>query len=164
MADVMGVDASSTRLAAVFLHGSEITTNTLHLPSDIAEACAIASQWMAEAIEDRQPRLVAVEAPFMHRAHPSGSVPMAQVNGAVLAGAARSRVVSVTPSRWKKQVLGNGSAKKEVIEQWVKANYPLAHQSFLESGKLCQDLCDALCIALHGLHVLELRDRMLVRK
>jgi Holliday junction resolvasome RuvABC endonuclease subunit len=159
---IMGVDASSTRLAMVVLKGDRAYTEIKTLPSDVAEACWTASAWLKVQLEEYSPSLIVVEAPFFHRLHPSGSVPMSQVNGALLAGTEGYRVISVQPSHWKKSVLGVGNANKEAIGQWVKQNHTLMFET-LDPMKYREDLIDAFCIALHGRKVLESRAKLLHR-
>lgn len=160
---VIGVDASSTRLAAVVLDGSMLHTSTLKLPGDIDKACQKALEWIKEVTTDHSPRLVALEAPFIHRLHPTGSIGLAQVNGALLAGLDKQVTISVQPSHWKKSILGVGNANKDLINEWVTANHPKMMEVFA-AQKYTQDLTDAFCVALHGMHVLELRDKMLLTR
>jgi Holliday junction resolvasome RuvABC endonuclease subunit len=164
MVAVIGVDASSTRLAAVVLDGKMLHTEHKKLPGDIDRACQEAHGWMEEVCAEYAPRLVAVEAPFFHHRHPQGSVGMVQVNGALLA-ALKDRVsLSVQPSRWKRQVCGVGNATKDQIVAWLKSNHPIVLEAFSLGGKIDQDLCDAFCVALYGLNVLEIRAKLLVRR
>lgn len=48
---IMGVDASSTRLAMVVLKGDRAYTEIKTLPSDVAEACWTASAWLKVQLE-----------------------------------------------------------------------------------------------------------------
>lgn len=65
---------------------------------------------------------------------------------------------SVPPTSWKKSVVGNGRATKLEVLQWIKDNGPcislldILNLSLTKSRDVpcpCQDISDAMCIALH---------------
>lgn len=83
------------------------------------------------------------------------SLSIAMMEGAVLSRLGQdyraSDVALVHVSKWKKGVLNNGGANKEMIKMWVKEHYPTY-------ASLCgddQDCYDACCIALFGCSVVE---------
>lgn len=161
---VVGVDASSSRLVAVALVGTELRVSTRKLSSDVTTSCQEAYGWMHTVLSEYTPVLVAVEAPFVHRLHPTGSVGLAQVNGALLAALGGYSSISVSPTHWKKTVVGSGKVDKQGIEYWVRAQHPEVVDDLVIGDRLDQDRLDAFCIALHAVHVLEIRDRLLVTR
>jgi hypothetical protein len=60
---------------------------------------------------------VVVEAPFIHRAHPSGSVPIIKLHGLVewLCHHEQVRYTTVAPSQLKKWATGSGKADKNLM-------------------------------------------------
>lgn len=75
--------------------------------------------WWRRTIYDfmlphRRTRLV-VEAPFLHAAHPSGSIPLIELHGVIRCMAADQDLdyVTVPPTRLKKEMTGSGRATKD---------------------------------------------------
>ncbi len=64
---------------------------------------------------------------------------------ALAANRAGSSVLEVPPGSWKKELIGNGSASKEVITAWLEAE----HGAFLP-GATSQDVRDAACLAIYA--------------
>lgn len=78
------------------------------------------------------------------------SIQLAQTMGAVLSALVSYPVYQVNVGTWKKEVLGNGSSKKDQVRAWLEANYP----AYAVSCDGDQDSYDATCIALYGQGVL----------
>lgn len=70
---------------------------------------------------------------------------LAQTCGAIL-GASKADAYVVPVSSWKKAVIGNGSASKELVAAWLAEHRPQLHDYC--NGN--QNLMDAACIALYG--------------
>lgn len=80
------------------------------------------------------------------------SLQVAQTAGAVMAGLGgilpiRSYYVEV--KKWKKELIDNGNAGKEVVAQWLLMKHP-AYAALCGSN---QDRIDATCIGLYGVRV-----------
>jgi Holliday junction resolvasome RuvABC endonuclease subunit len=73
---------------------------------------------------------------------------LAQVSAAVAVGAiqAHAVVVFVPVSSWKKEVIGNGGASKELIAAWLSQ----VHPTYYAQCDQDQNRIDATCIALYG--------------
>jgi Holliday junction resolvasome RuvABC endonuclease subunit len=102
--------------------------------------------------------LVFIEEPLIGRGV-RASLQVAQTSGAVLAGLAeipwgsKGRECHLVPvGTWKKDVIGNGSANKEMVSLWLKSSHP----SYAVQCADNQDRIDAICIGLYGV---QLRDR-----
>ncbi len=163
MTTVVAIDPSSRKLAAVVSKiGKEpsVETHTRKLPQDKPTACLLAFEW-ARSLVDMQEEsdvCVFVEMPVMGRGGPGSTIPQAQINGALLAGAqmANAEVLPVNNARAKKTVIGRGNATKDDIKQWVKAAWPVLYARI---GK-DQDLCDSAMIYVYGKGVVERRNKI----
>lgn len=95
------------------------------------------------------------ERPFP-RTHGKGANPRTAVGQALSLGALAThlpgRLTAHEPRIWKKELLGNGNAGKDVIRTWLTT-----HRPALAAAAGSQDLCDAFCIATHGLEVVAAR-------
>lgn len=166
-ATVIGIDPSSRKLAAVYCElGSEpdVEHRTEKLPQDKPVACLTAYEWVRTLVLTRpiQPVYVAIELPVLGRGGPGSTIPQAQINGALLAGAqsAGATVILVNNARAKKEVIGKGNASKDDIRKWVKTAWPRLYSDI----KTDQDLCDSTMIYVYGRNTVELRDRIAKRK
>lgn len=153
-ATVVGVDPSSRKLAAIIsVIGDEIhaESDTRALPQDKPVACLTAYEWMRDLIEthrDAGPVHVYIESPVLGRGGPGSTIPQAMINGSLQAGAqqAGATVVSVNNSHCKKVVIGNGSASKDEITNWIATVWPELHDR-IEGD---QDLHDSAMIYIYG--------------
>jgi Holliday junction resolvasome RuvABC endonuclease subunit len=151
---VIGVDPSSRKLAAVVsIIGQEIDAQpvTRALPQDKPVACLTAYEWMKTLVTehlDSGPVYVYIELPVFGRGGPGSTIPQAQVNGALQAGAqqAGAIVISVNNSHVKKATVGKGNASKDEITQWVSVVWPELHER-IEND---QDLHDSAMIYVYG--------------
>lgn len=165
---VIGVDPSSRKLAAVIsVVGDEpnVEHTTKSLPQDKPTACLMAFEWMRTLIEINETRgkvYVFIELPVLGRGGPGSTIPQAQINGALMAGAqiAGAEVVPVNNARAKKEVVGRGNANKDDIRVWVKEAWP----SLYEKIEKDQDLCDSAMIYQYGKQTIERRDKIVKRK
>jgi Holliday junction resolvasome RuvABC endonuclease subunit len=85
------------------------------------------------------------------------SIGLAQTMGAVLSDLGQVRLHNGCDTRtvdnktWKKELVGNGNASKEQVQNYIREVHPVY-------APLCgddQDLYDACCIALYGLRILD---------
>jgi Holliday junction resolvasome RuvABC endonuclease subunit len=107
---------------------------------------------------------VFIEAPIVWGSKAS-TLLLGQVSGALIAAAGvagAERVEMVNSSTWKKQVVGNGAAKKPEIARFVHQHWPKAW----DMSNSDPDLMDSACIVQYGLqmwnrklHVEELHQR-----
>jgi Holliday junction resolvasome RuvABC endonuclease subunit len=79
------------------------------------------------------------------------SMRISQTSGAIMAAldAAGVHTELVNVKTWKKDVIGNGNANKEMIQTWLIENY---NSYAVECGE-DQDKFDACCIGLFGVDV-----------
>jgi len=83
------------------------------------------------------------------------SIQLAEIKGAVLATLARVRMIRGTDVRmvdnkvWKKQVVGNGNATKDMVRDYID----VTHGAYAPLCEGDQDRYDACCVGLYGLHV-----------
>jgi Holliday junction resolvasome RuvABC endonuclease subunit len=166
---VVGIDPSSRKLAAVYgVVGREpyIEYTVEKLPQDKPTACLMAYEWMQRLVVGQQATgntvYAAIELPVLGRGGPGSTIPQAQINGALLAGAqcAGATIILVNNARAKKEVVGKGNASKDDIRRWVKDAWP----SLYSEIKNDQDLCDSAMIYQYGRKTVELRDRIARRK
>jgi Holliday junction resolvasome RuvABC endonuclease subunit len=161
---IIGVDPSSRKLAAIVsVMGDEPNVEhvTKALPQDKPTACLMAFEWMRNLIEANAPRgdvHVFIELPVFGRGGPGSTIPQAQINGALLAGAqmAGGAVTPVNNARVKKEVIGRGNANKDDIRVWVKEAWPSLYAKIERD----QDLCDSAMIYQYGHKTLERRDKI----
>ena len=88
------------------------------------------------------------------------SLQLAQVLGAVMASLATGRLVldirRVDNKTWKKEMVGNGNASKDMVRNYIVATYP-------DYALLCgddQDRFDACCVGLYGLRISARADQL----
>ena len=164
----IGVDPSSRKLAAVMcVVGNEpsVKFTTKAIPVDKPTSCLLAFEWMRTLVELHQSQgdvYVFVELPVLGRGGPGSTIPQAQVNGALLAGAqmAGAEVIPVNNSHVKKDVIGRGNANKDDIKQLVKEAWPKLYEQISKD----QDLCDSAMIYMYGKNVIKRRDRIAAAK
>lgn len=162
---VIGCDPSSRKLATVYgiaghEHAIRFTTKKLP-PADKPEACLIAYNWMCELAESQHQYgkvYAAIELPVFGRGGPGSTIPQAQINGALLAGAraAGAEVLMVNNAHAKKVIVGRGNASKVEIKRWVEDEWP----ELFEAIDGDQDLCDSAMIYQLGVQVVGLRGRV----
>lgn len=166
MTIIVGVDPAARRLDAVVLR--EDGGYTLHkrtMPTDIVERCVTAQRWLEDIVKDclrQDPDVrVGVEEPVLGmsgRATGNGSLPVAKVHGALLAGGHRAggKVYPINNRRWKRRIVGNGNATKTQINRWVRRHWG----KLWREAKGRQDTCDAACVALEVKEMIRLRRKM----
>lgn len=90
-----------------------------------------------------------VESPLIGR-NVQHSLRVAECFGAVLSQLS-GEVHPVDNKKWKKEVIGNGNASKEMIREWLKT----AHPAYAERCGANQDRIDATAIGLYGVQVVQ---------
>lgn len=110
------------------------------------------SAYLFDQVRFTKASLVVVEAPIVgiSRNLRTG-IRLGMVAGALATSArqAGAQVVLAPPSSWKAATVGNGSASKLDVSQWLRRKYP-------DWWDACgsQDLVDATCLSLYGQAVL----------
>jgi len=160
---VVGLDPSGKLLAfAIMSEYGHVQFRALPLPPHARDPAAMAYAAMRGARRVLRPLVRAgydvhmfVESPISASRGGVGSMmPQAKVSGAAQAGALDVNVRTMMQAdnkRWKKVIVGNGNASKDMIAAWVEENHP---HVFKKADGL-QDLLDAFCIALYGQQVIE---------
>jgi Holliday junction resolvasome RuvABC endonuclease subunit len=165
---VIGIDPSSRKLAAVVSSIGDrknVEYTTKPLPQDKPTGCLLAFEWARTLVEKYSHKgevFVFVELPVLGRGGPGSTIPQAQINGALLAGAqmANATVVPVNNSKVKKDVIGRGNANKDDIREWLKNDWIDLHTKIEKD----QDLCDSAMIWVHGCNIVQRRDTIALRK
>ena len=168
---VLGIDPSSKKLAVVYSvlgKENEVKFKTKKLPQEKPEACSIAYEWLKGFIEDIRGDIptkdiyVFIELPVLGRGGAGSTIPQAQINGAILAGAfsTGANVVPVNNVRVKKEVIGKGNANKDAIKEWLSVAWAGLYKFIHED----QDLCDSAMIYTYGKQVVQLRDKIVQNK
>lgn len=168
---IYGIDPSSRKLAVVYgVLGEENKSKfiTKNLPQEKPEGCSIAYSWIKGLIEstkedvDIKDIYVFVELPVLGRGGAGSTIPQAQVNGALLAGAFSTgvNVIPVNNVKVKKEVIGKGNANKDAIKEWLS----IAWEGMYKQVANDQDLCDSAMIYTYGKQVVQLRERIVQNK
>ena len=165
---VIGVDPSSRKLAAVVsVIGNEpdVRFYVKTIPKDKPTSCLMAFEWMRTIVEMSEGRgkvFAFIELPVLGRGGPGSTIPQAQVNGALLAGAqiANAEVILVNNARAQKEVVGRGNANKDDIKEWVRVAWP----KLFEQIENDQDLCDSAMIYQYGRQTVMRRDKLAIKK
>lgn len=158
----VGVDLAATRLKAVVTIGNAYRVESRTMPKDQAERCAAAEQWMFRIVREHASLhdvYVYVENPAFGRGGAGGTLPIAMIQGAVMAGAKRAGaalVVGVNNNSWKAKIVGKGNASKPEIAAHVRKTWPRLYVEV--DGN--QDACDAACINLYGQSVRKMKLRV----
>jgi crossover junction endodeoxyribonuclease RuvC len=97
---------------------------------------------------EHEPTVVAVEDLYSHYRHPKTAVLMGHARGVILAAAARRciEVHSISATRVKKLLTGNGRAGKEQVQAAIRTALRL------ENNPEPADVADALAVALCCAH------------
>lgn len=177
---IIAIDPSSKKLACVYsLLGQEksVKFETIQLPKLKPEACHIAYEWIQDLIlkvegVPAKHMFVFIELPILGVGGFGSTLPQAQINGALLAGAYAMgvNVISVNNMTCKKQVIGKGNSNKDDIQRWVRTSWAGLYKKFGTYNKkkdiiiYDQDLCDSAMIYMYGKKVVELRERITTSK
>lgn len=149
-----GVDLGGRKAAvSIFVDGVLTNVAALEVPkTSRARELRTLAEWTFGYLKVCD--LVFIEEPLIGRGV-RASLQVAQTAGAVLASlggllGVESDLIPV--GTWKKDVIGNGSANKEMVSLWLKSSHP----SYAVQCADNQDRIDAICIGLYGV---QLRDR-----
>lgn len=168
---IYGIDPSSRKLAVVYgVLGKENESKflTKKLPQEKPEACSLAYEWIKGLLESTKGDTsvkdiyVFIELPVLGRGGAGSTIPQAQINGALLAGAfsTGANVIPVNNVRAKKEVIGKGNANKDAIKDWLS----VAWEGMYKQVANDQDLCDSAMIYTYGKQVVQLRERIVQNK
>ena len=129
---------------AVYVHPTQRGKELSRLSHDVGEICAHANY-------------VFIEEPLVGRGV-KASMQISQTAGAIMANLATRGIHNelVNVKHWKKDVVGNGNASKEMIKMWLNTHHT-AYDAACEGD---QDKVDACCIGLFGIATLERVDSL----
>lgn len=162
---LIGVDPSSKKLAAVITLSDQSMPEiwSRSLADNISRKCFWAHRWIKMLVTSYVKRgyevVFFIEDPVVGRGGAHSTIVQARVNGAALSGAVMGgakEIHTANNARWKKIVVGKGSASKPDIKKWCRIEWPVLFR--LANGD--QDLCDAAGINAYGDHVLKLQKRI----
>ncbi len=113
----------------------------------LADRLAEIDAGLQEVLVEHSPSLVIVEDLFAHYKHPRTAILMGHARGVILSAAARRgiEVLSVSATRIKKVLTGNGHASKAQVQNAVTATFGVALPP--ESA----DVADALAAAFYAI-------------
>ena len=152
----VGIDLDSRSIAISVVVGDRhpaAHVERIVCPSSITERAAIL-RYLRDELEHHygyfREQTVFVEAPVLAGARNiQSTIKVAGVYGLTLATIGSWSPIVETPiSTWKKATVGNGNASKDQVAEWLRVNHP--EKSIQCMGD--QNLVDATCIALYGLH------------
>jgi Holliday junction resolvasome RuvABC endonuclease subunit len=152
----VGIDLDSRSIAISVVVGDRYPAahvERIVTPRHITERAAIL-RYLRDELEHHysyfRDQRVFVEAPVLAGARNiQSTIKVAGVYGLTLATVGSWSPIIETPiSTWKKHTVGTGNATKDQVAAWLKANHP--EKSIQCMGD--QNLVDATCIALYGLH------------
>jgi Holliday junction resolvasome RuvABC endonuclease subunit len=153
---VVGIDLGARKAAlSVFHEGELASVGSLETPSAMSRAKQLSTlaEWSREYT--KVATHVFIEEPLVGRGV-RASLQIAQTAGAVMATLEHANARFISNTAWKKALLGNGNANKEMIETWLKSSHPVY-------ATLCgsnQDRIDATCIGQYGVQLLERADQL----
>ncbi|MBL8878485.1 MAG: crossover junction endodeoxyribonuclease RuvC [Phycisphaerales bacterium] len=104
---------------------------------------------LRQIIDQHRPTVLACEELYAHYKHPRTAILMGHARGVVLLTAAqlRLRVISVSATRVKKTLTGNGHAGKQQMQTAISMTLGLCHAPEPD------DVADAIAIALAGIRL-----------
>jgi Holliday junction resolvasome RuvABC endonuclease subunit len=151
----VGIDLDSRSIAISVVDGNHhpARMKRIECPKSITERAAIL-RYLRDELDHHYDwftdQTVYIEAPVLAGARNiQSTIKVAMSFGVVLTHVGAWRpVVEVAVSTWKKQTVGNGNATKDQVKDWLRAQHP--EKSLQTMGD--QNLADATCIALYGLH------------
>lgn len=163
MTIVVGIDPSSKKIALCTARKNEYQLDVIRLPAGMYSATGAAYREVFSFLDQvghSDDVVVYMELPLVGVGGVHSTIVQSQVGGAVMAAVKNSLrptpLKMVNVGTWKKQVIGNGAAKKPEVAEWLEKNWPEAYD--LAGGD--QDLIDAACINRYGV----IHERLLARK
>lgn len=160
MVSVVGVDLGVHKVALAAFEGGELVDALayevpLHTTPDRGQQLHILSYLVHDFCLGKDADSVWMEDVLVGN-NRKYSMQLAEVKGAVLSGlysmtfnrGTDVRLVNV--QTWKKEVIGNGNATKDMIKDYVLTS----HSGYAALCGADQDLYDASCIGLYGLTIL----------
>lgn len=165
---VFGIDPSSKKMAIVALYDDQVITKVVHARTNLTQAASLVDlgSGVAEFCGDTMfnlglengPVVFYMEEPVVGR-NIKSTVVQAQAGGAVMYSLYDNfaePIFQVNNKTWKKDIVGNGNASKDMVGLWLLQNHKPLYD--LTGGD--QDLIDATCIALYAREKVELGKRI----
>ncbi len=149
----MGVDLGTRKLAtAVISDNGDIDTDSWISPDRFDRPWQLEdlSSYLVRAAEEHEVDALWIEAIIMGN-NRKYSLLLAQTFGACLSALVplldRGLVFGTADNKaWKKEIVGNGNASKDMIRSWLESSHPIYAEACLGD----QDRMDAVCVALYG--------------
>lgn len=130
-----------------------------YVPEDDILALMLLSDWLYSKCWNIKADIVVIESAIQgaSRNIRTGLL-MSRMQGSLMAEATRLGIetIEVAPAKWKKEIVGKGTASKIEVSTAIKIRYP-------EYYKHCegdQDITDATAISLYGEKILERRRQL----
>lgn len=151
----VGVDLGVRKAAVTVLCEGESVTSKAYESKATLRSTQLSqvALWVQALVNLYQADAVYVEEPIAGRSVRT-SLHIAQMAGAVLSSlddlhngdGVLTRCYLVSNTAWKKLLIGNGNASKEMIRKWLDVEFP----SYAAKCDEDQDRYDASCIAIYG--------------
>jgi Holliday junction resolvasome RuvABC endonuclease subunit len=156
---VVGVDLGTRKAAvAILVDGALDTVDAFVAREGLPrhEQLRLVSDYVFDVCEAVEPDYVFIEEALVGN-NRNYSLMIAQCLGAVAAELSvlnadfGTEIIFSNNKKWKRRVIGNGNASKEMIKIWVEGQHPAYAMQCAND----QDRLDALCIAIDGHRVVE---------
>jgi len=150
MKTILGIDPGTTILGFALLDATfnkevllDIGTFRLNKVKDHAEKLKAIFEKTLGIIENHQPQILAIEAPFYGK-NPQSMLKLGRAQGVVIAAAMYKglEVFEYSPRKIKQSITGNGNASKEQIAAMLK------NMNLITENKYSLDATDALAVAV----------------
>jgi Holliday junction resolvasome RuvABC endonuclease subunit len=142
---IFGIDVAMRKIAIAEITQPRVEVYELKKPIDRGQELRDMGFWLSELVPWVREGEVFLEAAVVAGARNiQSTIKVAQTIGAVMTVLPGVRQVAI--SSWKMATVGNGSASKDQVRDWLNRTHP-------DLALLCdgnQDLYDATCIALYG--------------
>jgi Holliday junction resolvasome RuvABC endonuclease subunit len=161
MTKVMGIDLGQRKVALSLWTSNILEAESYEVPGGLrGDELLHLSEFVYDAAYQFRPHYIFIEDTLVGN-NVRYSIKLAQVMGAVLAKLAQLQedldaypldelvVLPVNVGTWKKEVVGNGHADKQMVREYLTG----LDRSYAEICGSDQDKYDAACIGLYGLLV-----------
>jgi len=147
---ILGIDPGTTNLGFALLDASfnkeiilDIGTFRLNKIKEHSEKLKAIFEKALQIIEQHQPNILAIEAPFYGK-NPQSMLKLGRAQGVVIAAAMYKglEVFEYSPRKIKQSITGNGNASKEQIAAM------LINMNLISGNKHSFDATDALAVAV----------------
>ena len=150
MKKILGIDPGTTVLGFALLNATsqqgallEMGVFRLNKIKEHADKLKSIFEKTLQLIEDHQPQILAIEAPFYGK-NPQSMLKLGRAQGVVIAAAMYKglEVFEYSPRKIKQSITGNGNASKEQVAAMLQ------NMKLVEAQKYPLDATDALAVAV----------------